>query len=78
LKGLTEVEVIVAVEFYGGREAAVDEWIEGSEVQALSWSMGFSVKLAVLDESLTDDWMVPSGVEFDWGEWLLGREGGDG
>ena len=78
LKGLTEVEIIVAVEFYGGREAAVDEWIEGSEVQALSSSMGFSVELAVLDESLMDDWMVPSGVEFDWGEWLLGREGGDG
>ena len=80
LKGLKEADVVVAVEFYGGREAAVDEWIEESEVQALSSSMGFTVphELAVVDERLADDWMNLSSVEFRWGEWLLGREGWDG
>lgn len=78
LKGLTEADVVVAIEPHIGRETAVEEWLEGSELQALSSSMGvaFHAGLAVVDDSLADDWMDLSCVDFNWGQWLLGRKDG--
>jgi hypothetical protein len=73
LKGLTEADVIVDIQFHGGREAAVENWLEESEVQALASAMGVTllVDLAVVEGDPLYPSRVLSWIEFNWGAWIL-------
>jgi len=78
LRGLAEADVAIAIDFYGGQQAAVDRWLEESETQALDSSMGFpvpvDVDVGVAGEWVADPWGGTDGVVFYWGAWVLGLD----
>jgi hypothetical protein len=77
LRGLGEADVVVAVEFYGGRDAAVERWVEGSEVRALAERMGVvPVDPIVARDGLEGELGGSSGVEFNWGGLAAGTGSG--
>jgi hypothetical protein len=79
LKGLTWADVEVAVEFFCGQKAAVERWIDESELHALASAEGVTIfsDIAVIgDHPLDSSFRKSSWVEVNWGEWLLDRECG--